>query len=306
MRRQVDGGRSAWAALLCACAVTIPAFGDDNNTARVTLIPSFSGGNGPVDDLVVMPGTINISDATSGGFNSSGSGSQHTEYGMTHSIGNAFVALGTQCTGIVHDALTISAPGVAAGANGTLRYRVRVGGSINASSGSSVGRWGLHTSVSSGIYDISRQASFYSPSIFPSGYQGDPFGVYEATVSFRYGVAFSLDLEFNGVASAANDFTSTGEADFNIWMNWLGVDQLTANGVPVSTFTVSSQSGTQWAGEITGCVADFDASGFVDFDDFNMFVSAFEAGSGDADVDGSGFVDFDDFNFFVQAFEAGC
>ena len=54
------------------------------------------------------------------------------------------------------------------------------------------------------------------------------------------------------------------------------------------------------------CPADFDCSGFVDFDDFNAFVIAFEAGADNADFDGSGFVDFDDFNAFVVAFEAGC
>jgi hypothetical protein len=54
------------------------------------------------------------------------------------------------------------------------------------------------------------------------------------------------------------------------------------------------------------CPADFDGSGFVDTDDYDAFVQAFEAGTDDADFDGSGFVDTDDFDAFVQAFEAGC
>ncbi|MCK6477029.1 MAG: hypothetical protein L6Q35_09390 [Phycisphaerales bacterium] len=54
------------------------------------------------------------------------------------------------------------------------------------------------------------------------------------------------------------------------------------------------------------CDADFDGSGFVDTDDFDAFVSAFEAGDQEADFDGSGFVDTDDFDAFVRAFEAGC
>jgi hypothetical protein len=54
------------------------------------------------------------------------------------------------------------------------------------------------------------------------------------------------------------------------------------------------------------CVSDFDDSGFVDTDDFDAFVRAFEAGTLDADVDATGFVDTDDFDFFVRAFEAGC
>jgi hypothetical protein len=54
------------------------------------------------------------------------------------------------------------------------------------------------------------------------------------------------------------------------------------------------------------CSADFDGSGFVDTEDYDAFVRAFEAGTDNADVDGSGFVDTDDFDFFVHAFEAGC
>lgn len=54
------------------------------------------------------------------------------------------------------------------------------------------------------------------------------------------------------------------------------------------------------------CAADFDGSGFLDFDDFIAFVSAYEAGDNTADFDGTGFVDFDDFNAYVAAFETGC
>lgn len=51
--------------------------------------------------------------------------------------------------------------------------------------------------------------------------------------------------------------------------------------------------------------ADFDRSEFVDTDDFDAFVRAFEAGDIEADIDGSCFVDTDDFDAFVRAFEAG-
>ncbi|MCC6428138.1 MAG: hypothetical protein IT435_15115 [Phycisphaerales bacterium] len=54
------------------------------------------------------------------------------------------------------------------------------------------------------------------------------------------------------------------------------------------------------------CDADFDGSGFVDTDDFDAFVHAFEAGGDEADFDGSGFVDLDDFIAFMHAFESGC
>ncbi|MCC6427195.1 MAG: CRTAC1 family protein [Phycisphaerales bacterium] len=54
------------------------------------------------------------------------------------------------------------------------------------------------------------------------------------------------------------------------------------------------------------CIADHDDSGFVDTDDFDAFVYAFEAGDPGADADGSGFIDTDDFDAFIHAFEAGC
>ncbi len=54
------------------------------------------------------------------------------------------------------------------------------------------------------------------------------------------------------------------------------------------------------------CPADRDWSGTVDMTDFDLFLSAFIAGSPDADVDLSGFVDTDDFDAFVVAFERGC
>ncbi|MBL8963058.1 MAG: hypothetical protein KF787_09895 [Phycisphaeraceae bacterium] len=54
------------------------------------------------------------------------------------------------------------------------------------------------------------------------------------------------------------------------------------------------------------CRADFDRTGFVDTDDYDSFVRAFEDGDQCADFDLSGFVDTDDFDAFVRAFEAGC
>ncbi len=54
------------------------------------------------------------------------------------------------------------------------------------------------------------------------------------------------------------------------------------------------------------CLADFDGSGFMDTDDFDAFIRAFEEGSDSADFDRSGFTDTDDFDAFVHAFEVGC
>lgn len=54
------------------------------------------------------------------------------------------------------------------------------------------------------------------------------------------------------------------------------------------------------------CRADFDRSGFVDIEDYDAFIAAFESGDDSADFDGTGFVDIEDFTLFVLQFEAGC
>ena len=58
------------------------------------------------------------------------------------------------------------------------------------------------------------------------------------------------------------------------------------------------------------CTADFNGDGFVDFFDYDDFVSCFETGAcppgRTADVNGDDFVDFFDYDDFVTQFEAGC
>ncbi len=63
-----------------------------------------------------------------------------------------------------------------------------------------------------------------------------------------------------------------------------------------------------WSLNVYGspCRADVDGSGFVDLNDFNAFVTLFQAGTQAADFDGSGFVDIEDFDAFVRRFEKGC
>lgn len=58
--------------------------------------------------------------------------------------------------------------------------------------------------------------------------------------------------------------------------------------------------------ELPYCAADFNKDGFLDFSDFDDFVTTFEAGSASGDFNGDGFLDFTDFDDFVIAFETGC
>jgi hypothetical protein len=60
---------------------------------------------------------------------------------------------------------------------------------------------------------------------------------------------------------------------------------------------------------LTLCAADFNCDGFLDFFDYDDFVTCFETGScglGSPDFNGDGFVDFFDYDEFVLAFETGC
>jgi hypothetical protein len=60
----------------------------------------------------------------------------------------------------------------------------------------------------------------------------------------------------------------------------------------------------------SGCSADFNGDGFLDFFDYDDFVSCFETGicppGKSADFNGDAFVDFFDYDDFVNAFETGC
>jgi hypothetical protein len=57
---------------------------------------------------------------------------------------------------------------------------------------------------------------------------------------------------------------------------------------------------------VPGGLSDHNGDGFVDFFDYDQFVTDFENGQLVADFNGDGFLDFFDFDDFVGAFEAGC
>ncbi len=74
-----------------------------------------------------------------------------------------------------------------------------------------------------------------------------------------------------------------------------------ARNIPAGAFTLSLDADMG-----NPCPVDFDGDGFVDFFDFDAFVSAFENGEPNADFDEDGFIDFFDFDAYVSAFEVGC
>ncbi len=76
---------------------------------------------------------------------------------------------------------------------------------------------------------------------------------------------------------------------------------------PWTISNVSLDSGNIQKGNISsGCPADFNNDGAVDFFDYDDFVFAFELGLPTADFNHDSAIDFFDYDEFVIAFEIGC
>jgi hypothetical protein len=88
--------------------------------------------------------------------------------------------------------------------------------------------------------------------------------------------------------------------------------EIVLDGAQIASITIALSTPTELPGfafdnfTFQACAADVDWSGYVDGDDYNSFIAAFESGSEAADLDGTGYVDLEDFIAFVNAFEAGC
>jgi hypothetical protein len=82
---------------------------------------------------------------------------------------------------------------------------------------------------------------------------------------------------------------------------------------PSGVTSLYSGSSCQYVGVYhvaPSCPADFNGDGFLDFFDYDDYVSCFETGTcppgRTADFNGDGFADFFDYDDFVAAFERGC
>ncbi len=305
---------------LCALAAALfaPHAGADPlpNMVQVYVNPNSSGGSGPFGQTIQLPGTLDLSGSATGGGNSGGSGTAHVEYGLIRLSGDAVGTLSTVTRGSMRDRFTITAPGVPTGTFGTLKFIVTIAGSLSAPLGSSAASWQFQGDIGGGVYDITKSGSIHSPSL-GGHYTGDALGTYtSATVSFQFGVQTSLGMELT--ASAQAGFGNNGEhgvASISppITLTWEGLSDIRVNGTPVGGSTVSSESGTNWATNVSNCPADFNGDGSVDFFDYDDFVMCFEGGAcppgpppKSADFNNDTGVDFFDYDDFVTAFETPC
>ncbi|MDX2118067.1 MAG: immunoglobulin domain-containing protein [Planctomycetota bacterium] len=95
------------------------------------------------------------------------------------------------------------------------------------------------------------------------------------------------------------------------YYNYSSLELVSTSTEDVGTYTCIAENSCGreeiFTGQIRFCPSDINEDGFLDFTDFDAYVTAYEAGDGDiADFNGDGFYDFTDFDAFVGAFEAGC
>lgn len=177
--------------------------------------------SGATTHAVVTDGSIKLSgEATSG--------SQSSQYGD------------------FSDILTVFAPGVADGTPGLLTFSVSVdenlklvpvGQSFDSAS------WHLQASYWGGT--ISRGGKI--DTVFNPTYAGDPSGIYTMTVPFFFGTAEGMSVNLTAGAADMQPFGGSANDDLAHSVYWGGISDVTANGVPVSSFTVTSDSGTDWS-----------------------------------------------------------
>lgn len=167
-------------------------------------------------------------------------------------------------------------------------------------------------------------------SVFPAGasnlhfFQLSPDGrhVYAADI----GSSTVYRLRISTFGEMTLDQTTTSAAAIDVAFSPDGREMYAGNHFQGGISRFSYDSGTDsWApaGSISTpsmggfgiynappCIADFNNDGFVDFFDFDDFISCFEGvacpPSRDPDFNGDGFVDFLDYDEFVIQFERGC
>ncbi len=115
---------------------------------------------------------------------------------------------------------------------------------------------------------------------------------------------FGVENDFRGwIPTAVGDSIKwSGTSALRLGQGEMAWSNLVGSGVhadyEIATLLASCDTG--------GCPADFDGNGFVNGDDYDLYVAAFFEGDISADFDGNGFVNGDDFDAYADHFEAGC
>lgn len=131
-----------------------------------------------------------------------------------------------------------------------------------------------------------------------------PFQIYEGTGQKFWVVGVLEVTAVRGSGSGGTVLPSsfvTGAANF---MNTIDMT-IDSYNFPGESDVISA-SGHDYSIPPATCAADFNADGFLTFEDFDTFVESFQIGESKADFNADGFITFEDFDSFVEAFSVGC
>jgi hypothetical protein len=235
---------------LLLVALACPALVHANLVNQLFVEPSFSGGGGPCGNPAINAavGPVDQSCSTTGGFNSTGSGETLVDYSHIHVTGTAFGASDTVARGVIQDNLTFHIPGAPDGTAGSFTYELMVSGNLAATTDLGAASWSLQTNIGGGVSDLVVGGHLATASASIPGFSGNPYGVFFATGHFQSGLPAPLQITFEG-ASQARFITPgvPGSASDDSQLFWGGITGVIAGGNPVPSFTVTSDSGTDWA-----------------------------------------------------------
>ncbi|WP_132573938.1 PEP-CTERM sorting domain-containing protein [Roseateles saccharophilus] len=134
---------------------------------------------------------------------------------------------------------------------GLTTYSVSLAGKLAANDqGSAYDSWQLVTDLGNGEIGKSGYLFGNGPYAQTKGYVGDPFGTYRQTVFLQTGSATLLQISLKGFAVGQYYIGSgTPYASFGLdhSLYWSGIDSVSINGTPQAGYTVSSESGGNYA-----------------------------------------------------------
>jgi hypothetical protein len=131
-----------------------------------------------------------------------------------------------------------------------------------------------------------------------------------ATFRWQAEIPFNSGNYFNLGDFQTADYALTGSATDTLTIAALPGRRLPAGVETRYRLVATSTCGTTTSdtARLVVCAADVNCDAFLDFFDYDEFVTAFETGAPQeiADFNADGFIDFFDYDEFVTAFEVGC
>lgn len=223
------------------------------NTATETVSPFLSNGTpGTFSNMSQSKtGFVGVGGSGDDGQGDSGSALAEADYGSIK-ISGQFQGHGFAVANATFaDNVTFTAPGVALGTFGTFNCKISVGGTLSATPSTPAvfddAAWTLSAKINEQNGNpLNNSTLTAGATLGPNGLTGNPFGVFTDSVTFEFGVPFLLLVSLDGGAEGSMGGQSAS-ADLSHSLYWAGISGVTINGQPVTNFSVSSDSGTNWA-----------------------------------------------------------